>query len=264
MKSSLSQYITKDRLLKYSSIAVVLVAVLFTGTVVMDGYGDGLKSQASAQEKRALEVYDQALPVSSDNCYDFCAPTATSPQLRERLILIEADRSNGWVSGFELADAVEGISVDETADRLVAAGLLEKRNAGMFSQPEYLYVGPEGKYEEGLSNDELREVLRNRLYISGDWTSFDELQSTVPAAEWRVRESLHELESSGEIQTGTEHQGRIIPWGGHTAYAHASVTSPPPGPPGMMGLVSPMILVAVLVVVIAVVRRFGSDPPTAE
>lgn len=236
----------------------VLVIVLVVGGVTMDSISDGLQERHDALESRGQEVYgDDYQIVTSDDCYETCASTATTAEIRKQAVLIEADRHIGWTSDITLGQAVAGPSVEDTADRLVEEGLLEKRESnGLLGMVEYRYVGPEGEYEDGLSDEQLRQLLRQRLYVTGTWMSMDEIVSSVPAVEWRVREALADLQESGTVKTGTESESSFIPFGGHTAYAHTSVDHPPAGSSSTFDLFLVALFVAVVATVIGFVQRW--------
>lgn len=239
----------------YAITVVVLIIVLVVGGMTMGAIGGKIEERNNALENRAQAVYgDEYVIVASDDCYDYCATTATTTEYRRQAILIQADRNHGWVSKFELSQAVEGHSVEYRADQLVEEGLLERRKSAAVGY-EYRYIGPEGAYEDGLSDSELQQLIRNQLYVSGAWMSFDEIHDSVPAVEWRVRKALAELEEKGEIQTGTESESAFIPMG-HTAYAHESVDHPPAGSNNMGTLFLVTLVVAAVAFVIGRVRLY--------
>lgn len=240
----------------------VLVIVLVVGGITMGSISYGVEERHEALETRADEVYgDDYEIVSSDDCYETCAPTATTSEIQKRSILIMADRQVGWASATTLGQAVPGFDAEETADQLVEGGLLEKRQSdGLLGVPEYRYVGSEGKYENGLSDNELRQLVREQLYVTGTWVSEDEVVSSVPAAKWRVRQTLADLQEDGVVKSGTESESTFLPFGGHTAYAHTSVDHPPAGSTSAFDLFIVALIVGGVAILIGFVQRWRNGP----
>lgn len=215
---------------RVSNVALTLIVIVVAMTVgwAMINAGAAVQEQQNEINDRGQEVYgEEYVTVSSDNCYDYCSATADSPSIRERSLLIAADRRQGWVSLFTLSEAVPGNSPEDTADRLVEKGLLEKRETGLLERKEYRYVGPEGKYEEGFTYGELEKRIKHQLYVSGSWMTLDEIMTSVPAARWRVEKALVTLDMKGVVKTGIESHSSL-PIGGNTAYAHHTVENSPP------------------------------------
>jgi len=241
---------------------VVLAIVLIVGAAAMGSISNGIEERHAARDTRADDVYgDDYEIVTSDDCYETCASTATTSEIQKRSILIMADRQVGWASAITLGQAVPGSDAEETADQLVEEGLLEKRQSdGLLGVPEYRYVGSEGRYENGLSDNELRQLVREQLYVTGTWMSEDEIVSSVPAAKWRVRQTLADLQEDGVVKTGTESESTFLPFGGHTAYAHTSVDHPPAGSTSTFDLFIVALIVAGVAILIGFVQRWRNGP----
>lgn len=237
-------------------MVIVFAVIVLVGAAVVSGEVGQYQERMNNLEDRAVEVYgEDAEVVASDNCYETCASTATTSEIRRHSALIAADRKTGWFTAFELGKAVAGPDGDDVAKRLVEAGYLEKRQGnGILPVTEYRYVGPEGKYEDGLSDAALRELIRDRLYVSGAWTSVDEIVASVPAAEWRVREGLADLRERGVIKRGTESE-TMLGLGGHTAYAHRSVDHQPAGATDTMDLAIVALVIVVAVFLLSFARN---------
>jgi hypothetical protein len=245
---------------------VVAVIASTVGLAVFGAVGEDIDIANSWADdelgNRAEETYgDDYEIVSSAACWDYCTPTAVRPSNQQVALLIEADRSVGWVSSYELSRGVPGTDVEPAASSLVEADLLEKRDAG-FMGTEYRYDRPDGIHEDGLTDAQLRKWIADQLYLTDAWLTFDEVASSVPAVEWRVRKALHDLHRLNKIQTGEESVFQVVPAGGTTVYADSAVDHSPPGPPGLAGLIEPLLFVILAVIVVGVVQRFRTSEVT--
>jgi len=240
---------------------VVLVIIATVGTVVIGAVNEDLGVANNELEYRAQETYGENYKiVASGACADYCASTAVRPSNQLVAVLIEADRSVGWVSSYELSRGVPGTDVEPATSRLVDAGVLEERDNG-WMRTEYRYTGPDGIHEDGLTDAELETWVENQLYLTDAWLTFDEVANSVPAVDWRVRQALADLQQNGEVQTGEESMFQLLPVGGTTVYAHENVDHSPPGPPGAAGLIEPLLFVILAVVVVGVIQRFRVESP---
>lgn len=246
---------------------VVIAAIAFVGVAVVgeiDDEVDMTRDGDKALHQRADQRYgDDYTIVSSDVCWDYCAPTAADQQRRERTVLLVADNADAWVSEFTLAKSVSGMSAGQTADRLVGRGLLEKRDRGFLHPQEYRYVGPDGKYEGRVTDAELRTRIDDQLYVFQGWLYGGEIARSVPASETRVEGVLQRMAADGEIEAATEDRRAWFPWErGPTVYADQSVSVPPNRHEGMFDLTGVVLLVLIAAVIIGLLqtlRTRGGD-----
>lgn len=241
------------------AVTVLLIALLIGG-LTFSTISNGVEERHEALETRAERVYgDDYSITSSDRCWDVCVPTATTSAIQQRGILIMADRQVGWTSANKLREAVPGFNVKKPAYRLVEKGLLERRQRdGLAVGAIYRYVGPEGQYEGGLSDTELRQLVREQLYVTGTWMSEEEIVSSVPAAKWRVRQTLADLEEDGVVKSATEPRSSFSVFADHTVFAHTSVSvdRPPGAPGGILDLLVPTVVVIGLTIAMILVGRW--------
>lgn len=240
-------------------VLVVLVTVALVGGAVMDG----LSLRQDALHDRAQERFGQNYTITtSDICGEICVSTAVSTERQRRAIRIATDRRHGWVSDYEVGRSVPGFEAHlSAADTPDDVAVRSDDNGLLFpTDREYRYTGPDGRYEAGLSDAELRQWIRDRLYVTHTWYTASALANGLPATEARVAAELDRLAKTPSVQQG-DSQGWHEPFGSsRTVYAHASVSSPSSvyGNSGAAPLLPVVVVVAIGVVVLFTIRRFAS------
>lgn len=244
----------------WSGIAVfvvVLAIVAVIGGLVVDEVGTQIGQAQQEKIDEGAAVYgDETIVVSSDDCYETCAITTDSMERRQRALLITLDEREVWTSDFKLSTSVPGYSIDNAIAPLVEQGVVIQRDATIGK--EYRYVGPDGKYADAFSQDELQIWIGDQLDAYNGWYTLDELTWSMPADETAVAAAVDGLQEDGVVKQGREGEGDLIVTY-HTAYAHHTVEEEPYTGPAYDGLGVVMVMVFVAAVLIGLVQRYRHD-----
>lgn len=242
---------------------VLLVIVLGMGLYIAGAVMGDLSRQNDALHDRAQERFGQHYTItSSDVCGETCVVTAVSTARQRRALRIATDRRDGWVSAKDVGQSIPGWWADIPADAAPSDVAVRSRYNGLPFPPdwEYRYTGPDGRYEAGLSDAELRQWIRDRLYVTHTWYSAGQLATGLPATEARVAAQLDRLAATPSVQEG-DPTAWYEPLGpSHAVYAHASVSSPSSvyGNSGAAPLLPVVVVVAIGVGVLFTIRRFAT------
>lgn len=244
----------------WTGIAVFVVVLIITvtiGGVVIDEVGTQLQNTQQETIDHGTEVYgNETIVVSSDDCYDYCAQTTDSMDRRQRALLITLDEREVWTGEFKLTQSVPGHSIDSSMAPLIEEGIVIQRDATIGK--EYRYVGPDGKYADSFSQDELQIWIADQLNAYNGWYTLDELASSMPASETEVAAAVEDLKANRTVKQAREGEGNwIVTY--HTAYAHHTVDEEPYTGPGYHGLVSVVVVVLIAVLLIGVIQRFRNS-----
>lgn len=241
----------------YTGIAifvVVLAIAAVVGGVVVNEVGTQLQEAQQETLDEGTAVYgNQTVVVSSDDCYETCAQTTDSMNRRQRALLITLDKREVWTGEIKLTESVPGHSVKEALNPLVDRGLVIEREKTIGT--EYRYVGPDGKYADDFSQEELEQWIADQLDAYNGWYTLAELTTSMPADETEVAAVIGSLKADGTVQQAREGEGDwFVTY--HTAYAHHTVEEQPYTGAGGHGMIGVFAVVLIVVVVIGLIQRF--------